>query len=432
MSAIGGGTVLSACGSSGREDVGFGPATSPINYRFSALVSSGDPLPDGHLAQRFPGQVMLNDAGDVLFHALDNAKGAGVYVSAATPNGNKTLPRALLRKRDKMPDGSTVARVETSCLNGSGMVAARVCTTEGFQAVYLARQSTGWELVAGYMSPVPGGEGRFSQSFGDLELTDDDELVFVAHYARGARIHHGIFALPGARLADGRLLNHNQTPLPNTTEYVGLFGLIDAEGGHYVHQASLRHTVQVTAASAGGTTQTASADDPRTVILHGSTRSGETPNLLVRSPRLAVPASMGAQTHAGEVNHGPRISQDGRVATVIERNGGHDLCLDRSTVLSSGGLTPTGRRIDYFGGPLHGPDQVLYVAVTTADGGSELLLINGAEVRTLAYEGMLVDNRRLARFSFGAVRNQVNRQGQLVMQVEYQDGTSGLVLGTPV
>ena len=390
---------------------------APSAWRLSPLLSAADPLPKGELSPMgFPGWVMTNKRLQVLFQCIDTQKATALYLSDLSLDGKTPRLgnlRRLLRDGDTMPDGQTVQRVEACCLNNPGDVAARVMTGSGEHRIYVFRSGSEFETAVKFGDPVPGVDGgKFSQSLNDFELLDDGTLLVVGHYFSDDHPGQGLFHLSSGV---GSLLSSSRQAIPNSAERIGVLGLIDVQGSSYTHQA---------------TAYGASSGNP-TVVLQGDLSAPLVqPRMLAASGAIGLPNGVRARLLTADSHHGPRMTSSGKVATVVSQGERSRLVLEEQTLLESGARTPSGAQIVNFMSPLQGPGDSIFVNTLTASGGSELLLISGGGVRTVAADGATVGGRQVRRWGLGGVRRQTDGF-RFVCSASYVDGSSGLVLGLP-
>jgi hypothetical protein len=62
----------------------------------------------------------------------------------------------------------------------------------------------------------------------------------------------------------------------------------------------------------------------------------------------------------------------------------------------------------------------------------ELLVVHDNERRVILETGDKVGGKRVQAINLGWHTDQVDRRGRLAFQVEFRDGTTGIVVGTPV
>ncbi len=63
---------------------------------------------------------------------------------------------------------------------------------------------------------------------------------------------------------------------------------------------------------------------------------------------------------------------------------------------------------------------------------AELVLFDGAAARTILARGDRVDGQEVNSIIFGLMQNHADLDDRLGMIVDFVDGTSGIVIGTPV
>src|SRR5262249_18219125 len=151
------------------------------------------------------GGVMMNDCGEIVFHAQDTSGAFGMYELAMDYTGEVPVvggARKMLKQGDTLPDGHTVDSIRRGVPNCNGNSAAGV-RTEDTQGVYFQREKQEFEPVIQFLDPAPNGKGQYGAAIGDIDLHDDDDLVVVSHFVdekEDAEI--GLFHLPGAEDSD--------------------------------------------------------------------------------------------------------------------------------------------------------------------------------------------------------------------------------------
>ncbi len=385
-----------------RSEVGAGwPAPLPNgcqDLQFFRLFSQGETLPDGNRAEFFPGSVKIHDRDQILLHVVDSLDCRWRHHGASTsrpwipPGVEPTVTGfyKVVRAGDTLPDGKTVRGVHLADLNQNGSVAACLqMAGEPSPSLYLEKERSGGtspvglQRVLGYQTPTPDGEGFFGAALGNFDLHENDNLLVAAHwYARqGARTGEALFSLPGGVVDHrGAILAQAGDQIPGGSQIINQLGLVHGHyaDGDYVVQA---HTdiPQGTGRSSTG------APEAGSVVILGNARNWEAGHTLIAaSPGLALStaARLATSDTTGDVMYGPRIGDDGNVATVTHLTDAiMRLTHGSHIIITSGDATPTGMTVTGMGGPVVGRGGLVYFVVSGADGKQELTVSNGERER---------------------------------------------------
>jgi hypothetical protein len=138
----------------------------------------------------------------------------------------------------------------------------------------------------------------------------------------------------------------------------------------------------------------------------------------------------------GEAFVGPRIDRTGTAATVTHKRPDH-LTLHRhrrgrsDRIAHTGNRTRRGARAETISAPTFGPRGLLYYRAITKRT-MELLVVHENERRVILETGDKVGGKRVQAINLGWHTDQIDRRGRLAFQVEFRDGSTGIVVGTPV
>lgn len=445
MGAALGTVVLSSCGSG--SSGGYQPPL-PNGYRYYKLFSTGDGLAQGGEAVFLPPSVKIHDNNQIIFHAGDTLGRSGsgltmgLYEICMDYGGGE--PRIegvhkIVRAGDTTTDGRTVLQVQLADLNTRGSVAVRLLNDdEQSYSLYLersrrdGRSDDGLQRLLGFRTPTPDPLFIFGAALGNFDLTCGDDLLVAAHWCevQGAATGESLFHLPfGVIDGDGTNLLTAGAAIPGTDRCIGKIGLVQANDyGAYVAQV---HTMPMDNATDG-------ALENGTVVLTGSVADnggyGATPVAASAEAALSTATRLSAITVAESLHYGPRIGSDGKVALVamitddiVHLTSGGD------TLAGTGHFTPTGMRIEGIGGPVPGPDGLVYFLARNGDT-EELLVSNGYRTASLLKTGarLFVGGPVLTTIAFGYARKQVDSQGRLVFVGEFDDGSLSIMLGIPL
>ncbi len=433
---------MSSCGLDSGSS-GGGSAPLPNGYRYYRLFTTGDPLPNGAEALFLPGAVRINDLGEIIFHAGDRqgltreGLAMGVYELLADFSGERPRLqqfRQVVRQGDLFANGKEVLTVGLAGLNHHGTIACKLqMNNQRTESIYLERQHGLLEPVVEYLTPLPGNSGgRFSASLGNFDIYHNDDLMVSSHYFSedAEEAGEGLFHLPGGQVdGSGRLLLSSGDMVPDSAHVIDRVGLFEGEGltGSYVVQVHTSPAYQDAQADSSSSTS-------RTAVITGNVRdTGPGSQKLLGLPRTAGEKSAIVD---GNTYYAPRVGDNGSTARVIHLSNDDMALLYNDRVLAAtGGRTPRGRTISSFGGPVVGPDGLVYCVAFTDDGAAEELLVsNGAQVRSVLCSGdrLGASGARLLTIAFGLTRDQVDGEGRLVFIGEFDDHTLSVMAGVPV
>ncbi len=435
-----GGVFLTACGGGGSGIPGESSLIPP-NYRFVSLLKSSQPLPGIGKPLSFAGAAQINALGQFAFVGRDARKRSGLYLgrldwadlSNRLDNLNALDASALagfvkvVEPGDSLPDRSVAAKIESFALSESGSLFMRVMNTRGEHGLFVRPLSGATQRVVGYGDALPGGGGRFAHCIGDFEAHDDDSLVMVGHFLGNKHHGQGLFHLPRGGVAGGRRIASTLDTLPNSTDRISMFGLVDTNGRDCAHQVFI-HMAPLTTTALGST-----ARSPGNALLVAPTADTMMVSKInAASTTVMLPASLRAATRSGESHHGPRQNRAGQVAGVTTEGQVQTLHIDGNTVLSTGQKTPTGRTIGGLLGPIPGVGNQFFIVAQIEPRGCEVLVTDGRDVRSVAFDGQRIGNFEVEQFGLGGVRNQTDSTGRFVCAVKYRDQRTGLVAAIPV
>lgn len=439
-----GGVFLTACGGGGPGIPGIPSASSliPPNYRFVSLLKSSQLLPGIGKTLSFVGAAQINALGQFAFLGRDTRKRSGLYMGRlnwadlysrldslnALDTSALTGFQKILEPGDVLPDRSVTAKVESFALSESGSLFMRVMNTRGEHGLFVQPLTGTMQRLVGYGDALPGGVGRFAHCMGDFEAHDDDSLVMVSHFLGNKHHGQGLFHLPRGSVAGGRRIASTLDTLPNSPDKISMFGLVDTNGRDCAHQVFI-HPQPITVGANAGT----AARQPGNALLVAPTADTMmVSKISAISAAVTLPASMRASARSGETHHGPRQNRAGQVAGVVTEGQVQTLHIDGITVLSTGQQTPTGRTIGGLLGPIPGVGDQFFIVAQIEPLGCEILVTNGRDVRSVAFDGQRIGNFEVEQFGLGGVRNQIDSTGRFVCAVKYRDQRTGLVAAIPV
>ncbi|MBS2036202.1 hypothetical protein JST97_14525 [bacterium] len=431
-----GGVLLSSCGSSsdgGSGNFGSGSNFIPNGYRFIPLLNTGQTLPGGATLDSLPGGVLINGAGQILFHGSANSK-VGLYeLTPDYPNllldsRNQSINlRKLLVPGDALADGEVVEAVGVAVSNANRSHAVIVRHNKSARSLYLEKQATGFKKVCGFRTPLPIAGGlRLGGTLGDVSLNEKDDLIFVDHFTREQQTApgQGLFFLPGANIgADARLLSSTDDPLPDSSGFIKGFGLIDLNS----KDSFLAHVFGAPLLPLD------SVQPPAQGLLQGRTDSLSGHRLLASPPAFqTTPRGANLLVQGGSV-YGARLSEySDDVAHVVHKSSADlSLLINQQELLKIGDRSPGGSIVRGFSGPVLQPNGPLFGVVITEDG-HELDFASPFGLRILLSRGDLIGSRSVNSIIFGMHPDQVNSLGQMAFVAEFMDGSSSIILGLPI
>lgn len=425
LAAATGGLILGGCDGADGGDNG-GSATGPNAYRFFALTSTGDRLPDGRTVQDLPGGVFINDANQILFYAM-TAAGMGLYqVIPDFTAGAKLVTDKVVAVGDTLADGSIVLGLGTAVSNASGRHTLLVRTNQNSRLLCAVAADGSLETVAGFRTEVPVLGGlRLGGVFGDLAINERGDLLVVDHFTRPGQTApaQGLFLFPNGRVdSSAKLLSSTADLIPASQIPITGFGLLDLDSlGSYVAHVS-------------GTTALATPDSVPQGLIVGQTSGGQANLLLTAPPGFQVGSSGKDSSYIeGSSIFGARLADDtGKVAHLVHQSQTQMvMLLDGQPVSAVGSRSPGGSTVRGFSGPVLQANGLLFTVEITDDG-HELVQLGPSVSQLLLSRGDRVGQRTLESIIFGLHSDQVSRQGRLVLVGEFTDGSSAVVLGLPV
>jgi hypothetical protein len=489
-SALLGGSLLAACSEQtptliDRIQDAQDPIPTPNAYRFYALKRDGDALPDGRRIDMLRYDAVISDNGQIAYTAFDDSGRIGLYRLQVDTSGDSPRvldERSVLYEGDALDtgraapvggyhiasNGDVIIAVET--LVGEGIEDDKIAPhvkveyaeasglmTEGpalldpnraymrESAIYRLTASGNRELLVAAGTKISDGhmiQGQFGPAVvSGSELmftafvqyhnpdTDTFELVHALLYLEniGSGAENTVLVQRSGRLPYGMYAADDLS----SESVVQLFGLIDLQaGGHYSVQAhtALPSRMNDETRPAGEQTYLGS------MLMVGNARRPGSAVVLAAPREIGIaPANSRDRVGIGNAPHGPRISPQGIMGSVLTlANESQRLYYGGRLVASSGDLSPAGFSIESFMTPVFGADGEMYVTVQTSDS-MELMLYDGATLRTLlrTNDTLVGEATPVSLITLGTLIRHANRDGQLAFTVVREDGTSALVIGIP-
>ena len=489
-SALLGGSLLAACSDQtptlvDRIQDSESPLPTPNAYRFYALKRDGDALPDGRRIDMLRYDAVISDNGQIAYTAFDESGRIGLYRLQVDTSGETPRvidERSVLYEGDVL-EGGRAAPVSGYHIasNGDVVIAVETLVGDGFEDSKIAPHvDVEYMEASGFMTegpPLLDGDRAYQRETGiyRLSASGNRELLIAAgtaiadgHVIQGnfgpaivsgnelmftafvqyfnadtdtfELVHALLYLDDLSRGAENTLLVQRSGRLPygmyeadylSSESVVQLFGLIDLQpGGAYCVQAhtALPSRMNDETRPAGEQTYMGS------MLMAGNARRPGSAVVLAAPREIGIaPANSRDRVGIGMAPHGPRISPQGTMGSVLTlANESQRLYFGGRLVASSGDLTPSGNSMESFMTPVFGPEGEMYVTVQTADS-MELMLYDGATLRTLlrTNDTLVGETTPVSLITLGTLIRHVNRDGQLAFTVVREDGTCALVIGIP-
>lgn len=438
--ALGSVILTSSCGRGGGGSSGTPTAAIPNGYRFFRIMSTGDQLPGGNTLMAMPGAAMVTARREIYFYGMDQTDANGFYellvdFDAARPVVIRT--RKVVREGDVLNDSKEVVQINAGDVNNQGSFAAVFQTRDNFSGLYLERDKKGFEPVAGFLKPLPAGDGTFGAVFGDVDIHHNDDILFVAHFAPHGSVqsHQGLFHLPGGEVKEtGTLVTSTAELIPEAGGIITGLGLVDMhDGGNYVLQAYGMNPGKVNSMGTEGGSVIPGGSMP-SMLINGNVKDPFSKRLRSAASHLKAAKVSGSRPGfvSGEIKYGPRLGGTNNAAFVVHINETHmAMFYDGSQVVSTGAVSPLGSIVKSMSPAVVGADGLLYYTLFT-DMGMELVVYNKAEARTILTTGDSVEGAALRSIFFGFMTEQVDESGIVVLIGTCDDGRMSLIAGIPV
>ena len=315
-------------------------------------------------------------------------------------------------------------RIGAGDTNNSGAYVTTIQGEKFFSGVFIQRPGFGIRPLISVNDRIPGPQGRYSGHFGDVDIDSKNNILLVASYTLPGDAQQGLFSLPNGRRKGGRLLLRTGHGIPNSRATITRLGLVERHGGYFIQQVFGRQRRHRAKRDFG--------TEPSGFIAGRVSRGRKGARLLVGSK----PLNPGRGVIEGEAFVGPRVDRNGTAATVTHKRPSH-LTLHRhkdgraDRIAHSGNRTRRGGRVRTISAPTFGPRGLLYYRAIS-DKTMELLVVDGNERRMILETGDKVGGKRVQAINLGWHTDQIDSRGRLAFQVEFSDGSTGIVVGTPV
>ncbi len=404
----------------------------PSGYVWTRVLNEGQAGLGGD-EKILPG-VMINNRSELIFQTntpTPSASGNGtdgirsVYrmrIGRGRKPGARR-PQRIVRSGDRLSNGVVVKRIGAGDTNNTGAYVTTITGEKFFSGVFIQRPGFGIRPLISVNDRIPGPQGRYSGHFGDIDIDAKNNILLVASYTLPGESQHGLFSLPNGRRKGGRLLLRTGHRIPDSRATITRLGLVERHGPYFIQQIFGRQR------------QHRAKRDFKTEpsgFMAGKVSRGR------KGARLLVGAKMlkpGKGVIRGEAYVGPRIDRTGTAATVTHKRPGH-LTLHRHSGGRSDRIAHTGNRTrkgpaETISAPTFGPRGLLYYRAISKRT-MELMVVHGNERRMILETGDKVGGRKLQAINLGWHTDQIDSRGRLAFQVEYADGSTGIVVGTPV
>lgn len=447
-----GSALLTSCTSGGSGGGGGIPTGGnggltplPNAFNFVQLVSTNTPLPGGNKVQAksavrtaklvglaFNGAVLINDLGQVVFHASNSDGKVGIYRIDTRSGG---AIRKIVAEGDALPDGSTVRRFGVGALNNRGTFVTVIQRVDKREGLYIDR-GNGLELLLTALTTLPSGVRVTGRFLPHVSIHDNDDILFGAHYAdkrRGSRTGQALFFAPRAQASQAQLVLGRGDVLPGTTSTIDTIGaFVLEEGSRFVLHGQAKPAGMAPPAGHPPTFSTM----PTTFAARGTV--GGSLTLLAAHGAVDVPsAQRGAATFSTASSvMAPRTSGGRHAAIHHTSTRKAELRIDGQLLLiadldGNGSASPEGHRIVSMLPPVVSRAGLIFYHIVTTRG-MELCVTNGEAQATVLSRGDQINNAQVNTIFFGGSPHGANASGQIVAVIEFTDRTAGIYLGNPV
>lgn len=405
-----------------------GKGKLPSGYVFHRVLGVGPNSPGaGDVVEILPG-VMINDRSEVIYHAKTSSGATGVYrmqIGRSRKPG-AAAPSLIVQTGQTLPDGVVVHRIGAGDTNRFGTYVTVIAIKGGLNGVYIQRPGQAFQPLFKSGGRGPGGV-RYTGHFGDVDLSNGGDILMVARYTLPGELRQGLVHLPKGTTGKpgrGRVLLRTGHRIPNSRALITGLGLIERRGPYFIQQVfgrqakhRARHDFKL---------------EP-TGFVSGKLSKGRRGTRLLVGSRLLRPTKKAVK---GDALVGPRVHKDGTAATVAHKRGSHlELHLhsgrgDRARIARTGGKG-SGGEIKTISAPIFGPNGLFFYR-TISKNAMELLVVEGDERRRILDSGDKISGKRVRGFNFGWHTDQVDNKGRLAFQAQFEDGSTGIVIGTPI
>lgn len=432
----------------------------PNGYRFFRLKGNSDALPGRAKGQQLRPDAGLDAQGRVVYGAIDQSDQIGLYALQVGMQGD--TPRVLREDRlvrtGDVLDGRRVVELNAYDQSSQGHLALvvkvetemRVNTVDEhgnfdggtapmrMQALYCDYGQGLTRVLREHLSNAEGHE--FAGMFGDVDLHQDGNLIFVANYYHNTgqgrkEVRQGVFLLKGLDGRQAQLVVASGAPLAASTAAPSIshFGLLSLhDGGQFVVQTHLNPPSGVTLQSEGAL-QTAVLRGNLGAIGPASLRTGSPSNLQIEASSISSGLRLNSRA-SGLTIFGPRSGPNNSFAHVLNQGDSSLLLINNRAIMRTGDRSPSGETIHDITTPQLATDGVTFFVVSTRSG-SELLVTNGQQTRSILQSGDLLVNHSSPvgrSICLGFTATHSDDHGRLVFVVDHDDASQSVVMGLPL
>lgn len=421
----------------------------PSSFAFFAVYTPGDSVLPA--VYGLAGGITNND-GTLLFNGVEVSDSGpqGVYTLDIGYSGSN-LPTvgqgATLLRTGQQGPGYIVDKIWNSAINNVGVNSTdcHIVSQQGDAPIVLMNpQGTGLAPFVANLTQGPSGL-TYGGHFTDVDINDSGDVLLTADYSTSnvsvppdfkslpvaqATIAQGLFLFPGAANTvdptQVTLLQTTGSNLPNTDTPISRMGLLalDNKQNYVVQVFSNDQSAQ---AGAGRGVKT----PMRASILGGNART--------RAHLIAAPAMVGrAPSGVGDTYMGPRINS--AVSLVCVNTSPTTTQLNytingvTTTLAQSGGTSPAGNTIQNCGNGIVDDNGLAYY-ILVVDNGTELVVSNGTQQKTILKTGDTIPNvsgKTVYTIVQGAHSTQSDSQGRIAFVVDFNDGSQSITVGIPL
>ncbi|MBX7133744.1 MAG: hypothetical protein K1X67_13810 [Fimbriimonadaceae bacterium] len=420
----------------------------PSSFAFYGVYTPGDSvLPSIY---GLAGGITNND-GTLLFNGVEVSDSGpqGVYTIGIGYSGSgipSVSNGATLLRTGQQGPGYIVDKIWNSAINNQGVNSTdcHIVSQQGDPPLVLMNpQGTGLAPFVANLTKGPSGI-TYGGHYTDVDINDNGDLLLTADYSTSnvsvppnfnslpvaqATIAQGLFLFPGAANnvdpTQVTLLQSTGSNLPNTDTPISRMGLLALDNNqNYVVQV---FSNDQTAQSAGRGARSAM----RASVLGGNARS--------RAHLIAAPPAVGRATSGvGDTYMGPRINS--AISLVCVNTSPTTTQLNytvngvTTTLAQSGGTSPSGNTIQNCGNGIVDDNGLAYY-VLVVDNGTELVVSNGTQSKTILKTGDSIPNvsgKTVYTIVQGTHSTQSDSQGRIAFVVDFNDGSQSIIVGIPL
>ncbi|GMU51502.1 MAG: hypothetical protein AMXMBFR33_06480 [Candidatus Xenobia bacterium] len=455
--SVGSGIIFSGCGGDSSPPPGdlltLNPG--PNGFRFHTVLHSSEiSLPTTNRGQMrgsanapisarnapfkaFTGGVQITNGGHIFFQAVDQEDHVALFRGGLTFIAGIPALVELVRVvgvGDTLPDGTTVSGIGLGQGNKEGTYVTTLTRPDNTPAVFILEDDGDVAPFATMGGARAGGGGYLGGDFSCPCLDDHGNIAYVSSFVNdGTALHADGVAHVTERNhhhTNSEILFSTQDLVPHGASTTAGIGHIALSGnGHFVAQATLSGGFD----GDGDITQKGQGKLPDCVIVQGKIGDPQSRKLVsARRSSSVNPRLISPDLPDGTSIYGPRITTNGIPVSVLHLDPSHlGLYYGNNLIAQTDGLSPLGNTIQSIAPPCRGGGDRIYYVLICVDV-AELVLFDGAAARTILARGDRVDGQEVNSIIFGLMQNHADLDDRLGMIVDFVDGTSGIVIGTPV